>query len=116
MKFDDRDTAYLWDMREAARLILEFTKGETLHSFSIDRKLRSAVERQLEIVGEAARRVSADFQNAHPEIPWRNIIGLRNLLIHEYGEVKVDRVWVIVTDNLNDLVSHLDSLIPDLED
>jgi uncharacterized protein with HEPN domain len=106
-----RDIAYLWDMREAANLILDFTRGETLHSFTADPKLRSAVERQLEIIGEAARRVSTEFQNAHPDIPWRNIIGLRNLLIHEYGEVKVDRVWMIVSDNIGDLVNRLDALI-----
>lgn len=108
----DRDIACLWDMREAAQLILEFTRGESLSSFSSDKKLQSAVERQLEIIGEAARRVSVDFQKSHPEIPWRNMIGLRNLLIHEYGEVKADRVWFIVTNDLRDLVSHLNELIP----
>lgn len=112
----DRDVSYLWDMREAAQLALEFTRGESLASFSQDKKLRSAVERQLEIIGEAARRVSIDFQDSHPEIPWRNVIGLRNILIHEYGEVKVDRVWFIVTNNLGDLISHLNELIPSIDE
>ena len=113
MQPGDRNAANLWDMRESAKLIKEFTHGETLHSFSNDRKLRSAVERQLEIIGEAARKVSVEFQVAHPEIPWRNIIGLRNLLIHEYGEVKVDRVWLIVASDLDSLISHLEALIPE---
>ena len=74
------------------------------------------MERHLEIIGEAARKVSVEFQVAHPEIPWRNIIGLRNLLIHEYGEVKVDRVWLIVSNDLDSLISHLEALIPKSEE
>jgi uncharacterized protein with HEPN domain len=65
----DHDVAYLWVMRESAQLALEFTRGESLASFSNDKKLRSAVEKQLEIIGEAARRVSVEFQESHPEIP-----------------------------------------------
>jgi uncharacterized protein with HEPN domain len=91
----ERNAAYLWDMLTAASLIVDFIQGETYESFMRDKKLQSAVERQLEILGEAARYISTEFRQAHPEIPWRSIVGLRNILVHEYGEVKIDRVWLV---------------------
>jgi uncharacterized protein with HEPN domain len=69
------------------------------------------VKRQIEIVGEAARHISLDFQQAHPEIPWRSITGLRNILIHEYGEIKQERVWGVVSDDLPILLEKLNRLI-----
>lgn len=116
MQPEERDLAYLWDMREAARKIARFIAGARYHRFSRDELMQSAVERQLEIIGEAARRVSPQFRQAHPEIPWRNIIGLRNLLIHEYGEVRVDRIWLIITTSVPDLEAGLNPLIPPITD
>lgn len=112
---DDRNLAYLWDMREAARLIAQFLRGTTYARFESDEMIRSAVERQLEIIGEAARRVTTEFQQAHPEILWRSMIGLRNILIHDYGEVRQDRVWLIATTSIPDLIRFLDPLIPPIE-
>jgi uncharacterized protein with HEPN domain len=67
------DCAYLWDMLMAANAVVGFVQGRTLDDYLADLMLRSAVERQVEIIGEAARRVSKEFQEAHPEIPWRPI-------------------------------------------
>ncbi len=78
--------------------------------------IQSAVERQLEIIGEAARRITPEFQHSHPEIPWRGIIGLRNILAHEYGEVRLDRVWQIASTRIPELVELLDRLIPPLDE
>jgi uncharacterized protein with HEPN domain len=61
----------------------------------------------LEIIGEAAGRVSALFRNTHPEISWRQIIGQRNVLIHEYGEIKQERIWKVVRDNIPQLIELL---------
>ncbi len=112
----ERNYAYLWDMREAARLIANFLQGATYAIFISDEMMQSAVERQLEIIGEAARQVTREFQQAHPEIPWRSIIGLRNILIHQYGEVKLDRVWSIAFSSIPELVGLLDPLIPPIDD
>ena len=68
------DAAYLWDMLDAARAIKEFVSGKTLHDYQKNRMLRGAVERHVEIIGEAANRVSTGFQSSHPEIPWRKVI------------------------------------------
>lgn len=70
----------------------------------------------MEIIGEAARRVSDEFKANHSEIPWRNIIGLRNILIHEYGEIRISRIWQIATTNVSELIDLINSLIPPTED
>jgi uncharacterized protein with HEPN domain len=107
---ENRDPGYLWDMLDAARAIREFTSGVTFHQYENDRKLRLAVERGFEIVGEAARRVSEAFQQAHPDIPWRQVIGLRNILAHDYGEVRHERIWLVITAHLPALILQLESL------
>jgi uncharacterized protein with HEPN domain len=73
-------------------------------------------ERRLEIIGEAARTVSQPFRDAHPEIPWRQIIGLPNVLAHEYGEIRQKRLLAVVTDRIPSLVQALEPLIPPLPD
>jgi len=105
----------MWDMREAARLATQFLQGATYSRFESDRMMQSAVERQLEIIGEAARRVSVEFQQVHPEIPWRSMIGMRNILIHDYGEVKLDRLWLIASQSIPELVILLGPLIPPID-
>ena len=75
--------------------------------------LRSAVERQIEIIGEAARRVSKDFQEAHPEIPWRPIQAQRHVLAHEYGEIKHDRIWRVADVHIPELILLLAPLVPE---
>ena len=75
MRPEDRDVALLWDMREAARDISEFIEGASYNQFASKGPLRYAIERQIMVIGEAAKRVSSTFKEAHPEIPWSSIIG-----------------------------------------
>jgi uncharacterized protein with HEPN domain len=112
---DDTDAAHVWDMCEAAREALSFVHGLTYEDFLADARARRAVERDLEILGEAARRVSSPLQNAHPEIPWRDIIGQRNILAHDYGNVMPGLVWESATHDLADLISKLERLMPPSE-
>ena len=70
MQPDQRDVAYLWDMLDAARTVEQLSSGLDFTQYSKDRRTQLAVERSLEIIGEAAGRVSDLFRNAHPEIPW----------------------------------------------
>ncbi len=113
MQPDERDPAYLWDMRQAAREIISFLKGVTLARFTREKILRYAVERQLMVIGEAAAHVSEGFQEKHPEIPWMQIIGQRNVLAHEYGEILVERVWLTATRSVPELLKKLELLVPD---
>lgn len=99
-------------MLEAARQIINFTREATLAEYSKNRMLHLAVERAVEIIGEAANRVSPDFQRAHPEIPWRKIVDQRNVLVHEYGEVEHALIWDLVQRHLPTLIEQLGSLVP----
>jgi uncharacterized protein with HEPN domain len=111
MEPEDRDSAYIWDMLDAASAILDFIEGSDFDAYLEDRKLQLAVERALEIMGEAARNVSLDLQLKHPEIPWKGIIAQRNVLAHNYGAIKQDLVWEVLTVHLPDLAGQLKQII-----
>jgi uncharacterized protein with HEPN domain len=94
MPRENRDAAYIWDMLDAARTIHEFTAGVSLEDYLLDRKLQLAVERAIEIIGEAARLVSPELRTQYPEIPWRQIVAQRNVLAHDYGRSsKIGSGW-----------------------
>jgi uncharacterized protein with HEPN domain len=112
LPLEDRDPAYLWDMLEAAQTLRELVAGLTVATYLADRKTQLAVERAIEILGEAARRVSPAVQQAHPEIPWTGIIAQRNVIAHEYGEIKQERLWVVATVHVADLIPKLRLLVP----
>ena len=114
MQPDQRDYAHLWDMRQAAREIVSFLHGVTITRFKREKILRYAVERQLMVIGEAAAHVSDEYQEKHPGIPWMQIIGQRNVLAHEYGEILVERVWLTATKSVPELLQTLEHLLPDL--
>ncbi|MBM3189519.1 MAG: DUF86 domain-containing protein [Chloroflexi bacterium] len=113
MRPDDRDKAYLWDMLDAALAIEQFVRGETFESYLANRMMRGAVERHIEIIGEAARRVSEATKQAHDEIPWRAIVGQRNVLAHQYDEVLHETVWAIATRRVPELIVALRAILPD---
>lgn len=111
MKADDRDDAYLWDMREAAREIADLVTPLTREEFSNERITRFAVERLLIILGEAAARVSEPYRLAHPEIPWSAVQRARNLLAHTYGKAAAERVWKTARDFVAPLSLHLTAIV-----
>jgi uncharacterized protein with HEPN domain len=91
-------------MMNAIHLIQEFTANLSYDAYLESVLTQSAVERQLEILGEAARRLSEEFRQAHSEISWREIIGLRNILSHRYDEVKQQSIWMVITSELDPYV------------
>ena len=109
---DDPDAAFLRDMLDACERIARFVSDKSIDDYRQDDYLRSAVERQVEIIGEAARRVSAAFQASHPEIPWRPITAQRHILAHEYGEVEHGLIWRVATVHVPALARQLHHLLP----
>lgn len=107
-----RDPALLLDMHTAACAIVSFVSGKSFDDYESDLMLRSAVERQIEIVGEAARGVSAAFQAAHPAIPWRPIMAQRHRLAHEYGVIDDRLIWTVATVHVPALILLLEPLLP----
>jgi uncharacterized protein with HEPN domain len=82
-----RDAASLLDIAESGKLIEEFIRGMDKESFLIDRKTQSAGLHQILILGEAAKRVSQSYRDQHPEIPWKLMAGMRDVVIHTYESV-----------------------------
>ena len=99
-------------MALAAEDALSFVADLDEHAFLESDLYQSAVIRKLEVIGEAAGRVSKSFCAAHAEIPWRQMTGLRHRLIHGYGDVRLDIVWRVVTETLPGLIVVLRPLIP----
>ena len=113
---EERDAAYLWDMLDAALAIKGFLRGKTYEDYVSDRMLRGAVERHIEVIGEAARRISEKTRNECKEIPWRAIVGQRNVLAHEYDEVLHEAIWGVATRRVPELVNLLNAILPDTMD
>lgn len=104
--------AHLWDAAEAARLVRTFARGKNEADFTSDLVVRSAVERQLEILGEALnrlRRVDAETAARVPDLD--KIVGMRNILAHEYGDIDYEIVWRAATVGVPALVPVLGELV-----
>lgn len=107
-----RDSEYLLDILEAARLALSYVAGKSEEQFFEDTQCQDAVIRRLEIIGEAARRLSEQTRAALPSLPWKAMIGMRNVMIHEYEEVDLEAVWNTVKNDLPGVIEALEPVVP----
>jgi len=112
MRPEDKDPGCLLDIVLAARKAVEYLGDRDAVALEADELVLSAIEHNLIIIGEAARKVSPAFHEQHPEIGLGKAIGMRNILVHEYGRVDVDEVWRTVQEDLPALVVVLESLLP----
>jgi uncharacterized protein with HEPN domain len=92
-----RDRNRLLDIVRAADFVASFIEGFTLDKFLADALVQSAVIRQLQIAGEASRQISPEFKSGNPHIPWAKIIGMRNVIVHDYNMVDLEIVWSAAT-------------------
>ncbi len=99
-------------MLDAAREACGFVRDKSRQTLDSDRMLVLSLVRLIEVIGEAAAQTSQAFQDTHPEIPWAQIIAMRNRLIHAYFDVDVDRVWDTVVDDLPPLMVALERMVP----
>ena len=114
MSSKNRDAAYLWDMVQAISHVQNFVEDITYDDYINSHLIQSAVERQLEILGEAAGRISTELRQANPDIDWKRIVGLRNVLIHQYNKVEIETIWKIATTVVIPIKKRLKSLLPPL--
>lgn len=108
-----KDDAYLLDILLAARKVLKYAGNIQQKEFDSNELVQDAVMRQLEIMGEAAGRISEDYCKTHPTIPWHKIIGLRNQIIHEYFRINRQIVWDTIQNDLPDLIRLVEPLVPE---
>jgi len=106
-----RDPSYLLDMLVAARRILKFVGSSDPRRLATDDLLHSAVCRQLQIIGDAARRISDETRSTNPQIEWQQIIGMRNILVHAYDSVDGNELRRVVTVDVPRLVGELEKLL-----
>ncbi|RPH53903.1 DUF86 domain-containing protein [bacterium] len=99
-------------MRDHAREALDMARGQVRADLDSDRKLNLALVRLLEIIGEAANRIPLDERARYPQVPWPQLVSLRNRLIHGYDSVDFDILWQIVTQDLPILVDELEKIVP----
>lgn len=102
------------DIASSIVLIRKYTEGMTREEFQDDIKTQDAVTRRFEIIGEAAKGVPKDFKDLHPEVPWKLIVGLRDILIHGYFTVNPGRVWLVAKADLPELERQVIRILEDL--
>jgi uncharacterized protein with HEPN domain len=109
------DLVRLHHMLDAACEATAFVQDGTRESLDTDRKLLLALVKDIEIIGEAASRISDALQQTNPQIPWSQIIGMRNRLIHAYFDIDRETVWRTVTEDLPPLIAALEKIVPPSE-
>ncbi|SRR6266511_3074504 len=107
-----RDEVYLLDILIATRKALKFVEGIDRKEFEDNEIIQNAVMRPLEIIGEASAKISKEFRKAYPNIPWREMVGLHNRLIHEYFRIDFSAVWDTIHKDLPNLIELIEPLVP----
>jgi uncharacterized protein with HEPN domain len=113
---NERDVVYLRHIRDAAHQIQGYVQGVSESEFRDDEMLQDALIRQLSIIGEAAGQLSEETRKDAPSIPWTDVYGMRNKLVHDYFGVDLEAVWDTVQRDLPSLLDAVETLIEKVED
>jgi uncharacterized protein with HEPN domain len=111
----NRDRLYLLHIEGALKQIAVYVKGLDEPSFYANQMAYDAVIRQLQIVGEASKKVSLEFKAAHPDVPWGKMAGMRDKLIHDYAGIDYKQVWLVATVHSPPLIPTLASLLAEFQ-
>ncbi|MDP3184646.1 MAG: DUF86 domain-containing protein [Anaerolineales bacterium] len=106
------DWIYVGHMFDMSRKAVAALVGKSREAYDRDEILRMALTHFIQVIGEAARKVSPEYQKAHPQIPWHEIVGMRHRIVHDYMRVDEDLVWEVVNHDLPALVAALEKIVP----
>jgi uncharacterized protein with HEPN domain len=106
----------LFHMRDQASKIIRYTTGMTFHELVEDEKTFDAVIRCFQVLGEAAKKVPPSFKLEHPSIPWKEITGLRDILVHDYDDIDAELVYQVLLEKLPRLENDLNNILESLKD
>jgi len=106
-----RDDAYLTDVLDACRTLMNSTAGMTLEEYGANYEKQLACERLFEIIGEATKRVSSDLKDSEATLPWKKMIGMRNVVIHQYDQIDVELVWKIIQQDVPAVARQVERLL-----
>ena len=109
-----RDKAWVHDIVASMRLAIAYLQGRSFDQFSVDSECVDAVVRRLEVIGEAAKHLSAPLREKHPEIPWQKMAGMRDRLIHGYDDVNLEDVYKVVNQMIPVMLPQLEAILLDL--
>lgn len=107
---------YIWDMVQAGRSILHYLEGKTQSDLQQEQMLFDAVIRQFQVLGEAANKLSDARKNALPGVPWSDIVGMRNIIIHDYARIEIPAIWRTAQEDLPRLLSALEPEFQTIEE
>ncbi|SRR5258706_12765462 len=106
---------YLEDIIKSITNIEKYTQNVSFKHFENDEYMQDAIIRRFEIIGEAAKRIPEDFKQAHSNIPWKLATGMRDVLIHDYNEVNLDRLWKTIIEDLPPFKKDIEELLKQLD-
>ena len=108
----EKDAVYLGHMLDMTRRAISAVKGKDRMDYDSDDILRMGLTHIVQVIGEAARKVSPEFQGEHRGIPWRQIVGMRHPIVHDYMRVDEEVLWKVVSEDLPALLPHLEKVAP----
>jgi uncharacterized protein with HEPN domain len=109
-----KDKASLLDIVNAAKRSLKFAEGLDKSALTTNEEKQSAILYQVIVIGEATKRLSSEFRTQHPEIPWKDIAGMRDILAHQYDRLNINTLWDVITNDIPELLAMLEPLLSDL--
>ncbi|MEK7472934.1 MAG: DUF86 domain-containing protein [Patescibacteria group bacterium] len=105
---------YLIDIKTSCTRILKYSKNLTKLQFTKNHLLTDAIEKNMEVIGEAGNKIPPEIKKSLPEIPWKDIVSLRNKLIHDYFDIDINVIWETVTNDIPILKKQINKVLKDL--
>lgn len=107
-----RDNASLLDIYQAGHKVISYAEGTNLEALAVDEMRLSAILYEIVVIGEATTRLSSELRVEHPEIPWKSMAGMRNILVHQYDEVDFNLLWDAIEITIPEVLGKIEPLLP----